>query len=276
MQNFKNIYYLGPDGSYCSFAMKDFLKIASGENLVAKPSIRAVLRAVNEDKNSAAVLPVENSIEGTVREMIDNFAGLEDETVKITGETVLNIAHCCGARTRDKSSVKRIYSHIQALRQCEGYIAENFPDAKIFETSSTSEAAKCVNDEFSACIASEFAVNANGLFILDKNVNDEKPNQTRFVLLSREKIPPSGNDKTSILFSVKNKPGALSDVLKVFAARGINLMLIESRPSRKKRGEYRFFIDAAGHASEMLEAFEEIFEFTGEFKVLGSYPMGAE
>lgn len=273
----KNLYYLGPEGTYSGLAMRNFVKKYNiiAENIIPMSPITAIIRAVDCDKNSIAVLPIENSIEGIVRETIDNLIKIKDESVKISAETIIPISHCLMSSASDISDVKHILSHPQALGQCSGYICENLKNCDVTETFSTSAAAKLAKEKGSefAAIASRNAAEIFNLNILAEQINDEKDNETRFILLSRHIPDATGMDKTNLFFAVKNEPGSLVKVLNVFHKHNINLIYIESRPSKKKMGEYNFCVDLEGHISDenISSAIEDIKGITNKIIFTGSY-----
>lgn len=274
----ENLYFLGPEGTYAHSAMQKFVKNLNikAKNIIPVFPITAVFKAIEKDKNAIAVLPIENSIEGIVRETIDNLVKLEDKTFKIVAETVIPINHCLMSKSTDKADIKEVISHAQALGQCSGYLCKNFPNVRITPAASTSEAAKSLQDKDKthAAIAAEVAANLYGLNILDRNINDVLDNKTRFILLARGERPATGYDKTSIFFSVNNEPGALFNVLSIFNMYKINMLFIDSRPSRKKMGEYNFSIDLEGHQTDakVEAALNLAAEYTGNLIVTGSYP----
>lgn len=274
----ENLYFLGPEGTYAHSAMQKFVKNLDikAKNIIPVFPITAVFKAIEKDKNAIAVLPIENSIEGIVRETIDNLVKLEDKTFKIVAETVIPINHCLMSKSTDKADIEEVISHAQALGQCSGYLCKNFPNVRITPAASTSEAAKSLQDKDKthAAIAAEVAANLYGLNILDRNINDVLDNKTRFILLARGERPATGYDKTSIFFSVNNEPGALFNVLSIFNMYKINMLFIDSRPSRKKMGEYNFSIDLEGHQTDakVEAALNLAAEYTGNLIVTGSYP----
>lgn len=277
---FENIYYLGPDGSNVQGAMFKFIEQCKikVQNQIHKKTIKSVIESLVNDKNSAAILPIENSIEGIVRETIDNIYKIKDKEIKIRGELSTPIKHLLLAKTKDISEIKTIISHPQALAQCSKYLYKNFKDAEIKDVSSTSYAAQKVSlseDETIAAIANETCAKIFNLNILSKDINDEKDNETRFYILSREEIKPSKIGKTSIIIATGNKPGALCRVLDIIYKHNINLSYIDSRPSKKKLGEYIFLIDMEGFIEEekINTAIEELKSYTEFLKILGSYPV---
>lgn len=278
----ENLYFLGPEGTYAHSAMKKFVKNLDikVKNIIPVFPITAVFKAIEKDKNAIAVLPIENSIEGIVRETIDNLVKLEDKSFKIVAETVIPINHCLMSKATDRTDIREVISHSQALGQCSGYLCKNFPNVRITAAASTSEAAKSLQDKDKtyAAIAAEVAADLYGLNILDKNINDVLDNKTRFILLARGDRAATGCDKTSIFFSVNNEPGALFNVLSIFNMYKINMLFIDSRPSRKKMGEYNFSIDLEGHQTDakVEAALNLAFEYTGNLIVTGSYPRYTE
>lgn len=276
--NAEKLYFLGPEGTYAQQAMEQLVAkydIKVEQKIPLNP-ITAILKTVDNDKNAFAVLPIENSIEGIVRETIDNLVKLEDENLKITAETVIPISHCLMSEAKNPSEIKYIISHPQALGQCSGYICENLKGVTVLEAASTSEAARQAKEKGKeyAAIASKIAAKKFDLNILAEQINDEKDNKTRFILLTRTPLSATENDKTSIFFSVKNEPGSLVKVLNIFDQEKINLMYIESRPSKKKMGEYNFCLDLEGHVTDknIASAIEKAEKITNRIVVTGSYP----
>lgn len=276
--NAKKLYFLGPEGTYAQQAMEQLVAkydIKVEQKIPLNP-ITAILKTVDNDKNAFAVLPIENSIEGIVRETIDNLVKLEDENLKITAETVIPISHCLMSEAKNPSEIKYIISHPQALGQCSGYICENLKGVTVLEAASTSEAARQAKEKGKeyAAIASKIAAKKFDLNILAEQINDEKDNKTRFILLTRTPLSATENAKTSIFFSVKNEPGSLVKVLNIFDQENINLMYIESRPSKKKMGEYNFCLDLEGHVTDknIASAIEKAEKITNRIVVTGSYP----
>ena len=276
--NAKKLYFLGPEGTYAQQAMEQLVAkydIKVEQKIPLNP-ITAILKTVDNDKNALAVLPIENSIEGIVRETIDNLVKLEDKNLKITAETVIPISHCLMSEAKNPSEIKYIISHPQALGQCSGYICENLKGVTVLEAASTSEAARQAKEKGKeyAAIASKIAAKNFDLNILAEQINDEKDNKTRFILLTRIPLSATENAKASIFFSVKNEPGSLVKVLNIFDQENINLMYIESRPSKKKMGEYNFCLDLEGHVTDKnsASAIEKAEKITNRIVVTGSYP----
>lgn len=274
-----NIYYLGPDGSNAHNAM---LRVSEKctmnfDGKIPQKTIRMTLESLVKDENSLCVLPIENSIEGIVRETIDNLLKIKDENIKIQGEISLPIKHLLLSKSKDKSTIKKILSHPQALAQCGKYLYKNFKEAELKEVSSTSYAAQKValeNDVTLAAIANETCASLFDLNVLSQNLNDEIDNKTRFYILGRKPLENRNNNgKTAIILSTKNKPGALCDVLQIYAKHGLNLTYIDSRPSKRKLGEYLFFMEIDGFEtdSKIMKALEELNGYVDFIKVLGSF-----
>ncbi len=275
---YENIYYLGPDGSNAQNAMFKFLEICNikVKNKIPQKTIKSSLDSLINDNDSVCILPIENSIEGIVRETIDNLLKIKDNRIKIQGELSIPIKHLLLSKSNDINTINKIISHPQAIAQCSNYLYENFKNAEIKDVSSTSYAAQKVsieNDITLAAIANETSAKIFNLNILSSDINDEKDNQTRFYILGRQELNKTSKGKTSIIFSTKNESGALCEVLKIFSKHNINLTYIDSRPSKKKLGEYLFFIEMDGFdIDEKINiALNEIKTYVDFMKVLGSF-----
>lgn len=276
--NIENIAYLGPSGSYTEMATDYFV---DKYNLCVRPvvqkTIRQVAEFVDENPNTLGVLPVENSIEGAVRETLDNLIKLKNPNIKILSEVIMPIEHCLLARTTEFYSITGgIISHPQALAQCQNFIHTELPyRIEIMETSSTAEAARSLaNYNLTyAAIGSRKTADIYRLNILKENINDDKSNQTRFILIGDCEAPFAKGMQSSVAFSTENKPGALFDVLEVFRNNNINLSYISSRPSKHKFGEYIFIVSFDGHTSsnQIFKTVDEIKNKTTFFRFLGSY-----
>ena len=274
----RKLLFLGPNGSYSDFAKDKFID-AFNLNCVSTnlKSISSVIKAL-KDENSVdivAVIPIENSIEGIVRETLDNLSSLKKEGIKIIAETTMNIEHSLIGHSKIKD-IKIIRSHPQALAQCKQFIHANFPDTLIEEaTLSTSAAIKSLNekDKSVAAIGSPECAKMYNVPIIKENINDEENNKTRFILLGKFLAPQTGKDKTSITFSTENKAGALSKILTILDSYNINMSYIDSRPSKKELGEYIFYIDFEGHIQDekVQMAFADIKPLVKMFYIIGSY-----
>ncbi|MDP1539804.1 MAG: prephenate dehydratase [Moraxellaceae bacterium] len=265
------IAFLGPLGTFTqTAALKHF-----GHSVVAVPlaNIDDVFREVEAGSVNYGVVPVENSSEGMVNHTLDSFL---DSNLRIIGEVELRIHHhLLVAEGTREDSISRIYSHQQSLAQCRKWLDANFPKAERVAVSSNAEAARRIKGEWhSAAIAGETAAELYGLTKRHQRIEDNPNNTTRFLIIGPEPIPPSGDDKTSIMISVKNTAGALYGLLEPFHRRGINLTRIESRPSRNDIWTYVFFIDFEGHQDDAVvqEVITELEPHMRAIKWLGSYP----
>lgn len=275
----ENIYYLGPDGSNAHSAMLKFLEKCNikAKNLKPQKDIRRAIDTLKQDYSSVCILPIENSIQGIVRETIDNLLKNEDLKIRIQGEISLPIKHLLLAKTADKNEIKKIFSHPQALAQCSNNLYKKYKDVELHDLSSTSYAAQKVaesEDCSYAAIANETCAKMFNLNILDNDLNDETDNKTRFYLLGREEVQyKNENGKTAIILSTKNKSGALCDVLQIFKKHDINLTYIDSRPSKRKLGEYLFFMELDGfeHDYKIKMALNELMNYVDFIKILGSF-----
>jgi chorismate mutase/prephenate dehydratase len=264
------VAYLGPRATFTHMACQTQFGLSA--RYLPFNSIHDVFEEVERDRVIYGVIPIENSIEGVVNHTLDMFV---DSNLMICGEVSLEIGHNLLAQSEDIKQVTKIYSHPHAIAQCRGWLENNMPSVPIYEVYSTAKAAEMVLEEpTAAAIASEAAAQLYGLKIVKKRIETHLHNFTRFLVIGKTPTKRSGDDKTSILFSIKDKVGALHSMLEPFANHGINLTKIESRPSRKKVWEYVFFVDMEGHVedAEAREAIDELAEKCIFLKVLGSYP----
>lgn len=273
----KEIAFLGPQASFSEMAKDLFCeKYSINPYPRDMKTIRQVIEYVNETPDTLGVLPVENSIEGTVRESLDTLMLCENPNLKILSELVMPIRHCLLSRTTEFYSITGVISHPQALAQCQNFLHDEMPrHLNIIESTSTAEAARSLaNYNLTyAAIGSEKTAEVYNLNILKSNINDDKTNQTRFVLIGEYDTVKTGRDKTSIAFSTDNKPGALLEVLNIFYKNSINLTYISSRPSKQKFGEYIFVVNFDGHiqSKKILNTLSEVKEKTTYMKFFGSY-----
>jgi len=264
------VAYLGPEGTFSGQAAKKFF----GQNAIYKSlsSIQDVFEAVDLKEILYGVVPVENSIEGSVNVTLDL---LRMSNLKIYGEIEEKIKHnLIASPGTKKHDLKVVISHQQALAQCRKYLKEQFPRVKVKQTDSTALAVRKVRTlKYAAAIGTEFAAKVYGMKIVAREIGDYSNNFTRFFVLSSNDFKPTGNDKTSIMFSAKHVPGALFKALEPFASRNINLSKIESRPLRQKPWEYVFFVEFKGHRrdSKCKEALQSLKKNCEFLKVLGSY-----
>ncbi len=263
------VAFLGPQATFThQAALKRFgsqVEYKSCEN------ITDVFVEVEKDNVSYGVVPIENSTDGAVNHTLDMFV---DSDLKICSEVILNITHNLMA-TCEKEDIKKIYSKGEVFGQCRIWLQNNMPGVDLIEVSSTSKAASmAAKEKGSACIASSLAGQIYGLKLLAKSIQDSAHNITRFFVIGKNQVGITGKDKTSLLMLVKDKVGALHDMLVPFKKYGINLNKIESRPFKRKAWEYYFFVDLEGHRDELKvkKTIEEL-ELNCKFlKVLGSYP----
>ena len=263
------IIYLGPPATFTHLAaLKVFGKKAG---FLPVRSIGEVFATVEKEEVDFGVVPIENSTEGVVSYTLDMFL---DSDVKVSAEVMLEISHHLLSQGGLKE-IKKVYSHPQAIAQCRRWLEENLPEAKLVETDSTARAAELASQELkTAAIASDVAASLYHLNIAARHIEDSSHNFTRFLVLGREFGKRSGQDKTSILFSIKDRVGALYEMLAPFRKYVINLTKIESRPTKRKAWEYVFFIDFLGYKDDknVKMALSELEEQCLFLKIFGSYP----
>ncbi len=264
------IAYLGPKATFTHQAALEFFGFSA--KFVSCSSIREVFAEVENDRANYGVVPVENTIEGVVNHTLDMF--LESE-LKISGEVVIPINLHLLASAEDVSQIKKIYSHKMAIAQSRKWLEKNLPQAQVVEVESTARACEiAIEEEDAGAIASEVAAYTYHLNILERNIQESPDNYTRFLVISKREMGRTGKDKTSLIFAVRDEPGALYKALESFYAKKVNLTKIESRPSKKKAWDYVFFVDLEGHKEEekVKEAIQELKAKTQMVKILGSYP----
>jgi len=265
------IAYMGPEASFSHLAsMKRF---GSQVEYVACNSIPEVFLEVERDNADYGVVPIENSIEGVISYTLDMFV---DADLKICAQIILDVAHNLLANCV-KSSIKRVYSNPQVFGQCRIWLQENLPGVELIEVSSTTRAAQiAAKEKNSACIASILAASIYKLKVLAKDIEDSPHNITRFLVIGKTEVPQTSRDKTSLVFSIKDKVGALHGMLVPFKKYKINLTKIESRPSKKRAWDYYFFLDLEGHKDnpKIKKAIAELDSRCKFLKILGSYPIG--
>jgi len=265
-----NVAYLGPEATFSHLAC--IQQFGSSARFVPVNSIREVFGEVERGLADYGVVPIENSIEGIIGPTLDMFM---ETGLGISAEILLPVRLNLMNLTGNASDVKSICSHPQPLAQSRNWLESNMKGVPVAEVSSTTKAARmAASDKSVGAIASSLAAEIYGLRIIKERIEDNISNYTRFLVISKGAPPRTGDDKTSILFSVKDAPGALYRMLKPFADRSINLTKIESRPSRKKPWEYHFFVDMLGHSSDenVAAAIGELGKSCIFLKVLGSYP----
>ncbi len=266
------VAYFGPEGTFTHLAaLRHF---GSSANYIPVDIIKEVFEAVERGKADYGLVPIENSNEGVVSYTLDMFM---DYDLKISAEESMEISQNLLSQSGDKTKIRKIYSHPQPVAQCRDWLEANMRGVPVSEATSTSKAAElAAKDPGAAAIASELAARLYGLKFVERNIQDNKYNFTRFLVIAKTHPGKSGTDKTSILFSLKNKPGALFEVLFPFKSSKINLTKIESRPSKRRAWEYIFFADIIGHIEDkkVSRVLEEVKDHCIYLKHLGSYPIG--
>lgn len=270
LESTMNIAFLGPEGTFTQeAAIKQF---GHSVNTVPLGAIDEVFREVESGDARYGIVPIENSTEGIVNHTLDSFI---ESPLKICGEVELRVHHHLLGIGKDIKSIKEVSAHQQSLAQCREWLDANLPGVKRTGVSSNAEAAKhaAVNKNIAA-IASDSAAGLYGLNELASNIEDEPDNTTRFLVIGRLETEPSSDDRTTLLVSGANKPGALHDLLSALAGHKINLTRIESRPSRRAMWEYVFFLDIDGHIKDknVAAAIAQLKKDAVFLKILGSYP----
>ena len=273
MSNAKRVAFLGPAGAYGEEAAHRY---APDAQHIPYPSNQHVAASVEDGEADEAVVPIENSLYGSVTDVLD--ALVEAKRTKIRGELLLPVRHCLIVHPgRQIEDIVKVLSHPQALGQCRRYLAGNLPDAIQEATASTAGAVEAVSrgDDTLAAIASGRAAEIYGLEVLEEGIQDSDVNITRFAVLANEDHPATGDDKTSVAFDFHtDAPGLVYSALRPFAERNINLTKIESRPTGSELGRYIFILDFQGHRTDphVVETLDEIRPHMAVLKVLGSYP----
>ncbi len=266
------VAFLGPEQT---FSHQAALSHFGGScDFAPQGSIAEVFEEVEAGRSPLGVVPVENSSQGGVTETLDR---LMETHLTVCGEIYARVGHMLMSREAELSAVKRVYSHPQALGQCQGWLRRKLPQAELVDTASTAAAAeRAAGEAGSAAVGSRLTAQHNDLPILAADIQDVAFNTTRFLVLGQRACPPTGRDKTSLIFGLSHRPGSLSRALDHLATRGINLTHIQSRPIKQRPWEYAFFVDCIGHRQD-TELGQAIEALTGEveyLKVLGSYPQG--
>ena len=265
------VAFQGERGAYSESAVYTFF----GDETEVKPcrDLTEVFESVDKQEVPVGVVPVENSLEGSVNQTYDLFL---THNLKVSGEIIIRISHCLIANpSTSLEAVKTVYSHPQALAQCRSFLERLGSD--LIPTYDTAGSVKMLKEKGlkdAAAVASEKAAEIYGMKILAREIEDTPTNYTRFFVISKNDAPITGKDKTSIIFAASHTPGALYHALGEFAKRDINLAKIESRPTKQKAWEYNFYLDFEGHRTEenctvALKALEKYATF---IKILGSYP----
>ncbi len=270
LQKPTTIAFLGPNASFSHLAAQ--LHFGQSSRFVPQPGIAHVFDEVERGSVDWGVVPVENSQEGSVNITLDR---LVLTPLKIRAEIYLRISQCLISAAKDLKSIKKIYSHPQALAQCRTWLKANLPGCMLYEAESTAAAAQIVRGKKTeGAIGSYLAATTNGLHILAEGIEDNTSNTTRFLVIGNGASSATVNDKTSLIFATSHSPGSLHLALSPFACRRINLIKIESHPVKERLWEYLFFVDIVGHIEEkeVTNCLEELQAKTTFLKILGSYP----
>ena len=265
------IGYLGPEGTFSQQAVhKQFGHSAKGLPLA---SVEEVFDEVASGAADFGVVPVENSGQGTIQSTLDLFL---TSPLMICGEVELRVHQYLLSRTGHVEDIERVYSHGLSLAQCRNWLRKNLPGVEKQAVASNAEAVRrAKKSDDAAAIAGENAAHVYGMKVVAGPIQDRSDNTTRFLVIGRASFPPSGNDRTSLMVSIRDQPGALYRILEPLARRGISMNRIESRPDHGALWQYAFFIDVSGHAEEspLKDALAEIDRYAGDVRVLGSYPV---
>lgn len=272
LQRPQTIVYLGPEGTFSHFAGLEYL--GQSGDFQPRNTLHDVFAAVAGNEAELGVIPLENSLQGTVGQSLDLFLQFE---VHVQAEIYSKISHALLAARGELADVTRVYSHPQALDQCAAWLRANLPGAKIIPTESTAAAARRVLEEAgSAAIGHVRVANMLGLTVLARRIEDQPDNWTRFLIIGAQPPEKGNRDKTSMLFTLPDKPGALAEVLNLLAREGINLKKLESRPLRGEKWKYVFFVDLECDVSrgEYQQVLTDLRNSCHTLRILGSYPSG--
>jgi len=264
------VSFLGPAGTYNHAAASKHFGSSIEQNPV--DNIEEIFRTVETGQVHFGVAPIENSTEGVISHTLDL---LINSSLLICGEVDLRIQHNLISNESDLKKISKVYSHQQSLAQCRRWLDDKLPDTEHYAVRSNAEAVRIAASEpGAAAIAGAMAAEIYNVPVLCPEIEDEPDNTTRFIVIGKNEVPPSGNDRTSLLVTTRNRPGALHHLLKPLAERNIGMSKIESRPSRKGVWEYVFFIDIEGHKDDenLAEALREIEHESAMIRILGSYP----
>ncbi|HRP76367.1 MAG TPA: prephenate dehydratase [Rhodocyclaceae bacterium] len=267
------VAYLGPAGTFSESASRKHF--GSAPNFVPLATIDEVFRAVEAGNVDYGVVPVENSTEGAVGGTLDLLLA---NPLRICGEVKLRIHQHLLSKADGIGAAKRLYSHAQSLSQCHEWLNRNLANLPRVPVASNAEAARLASEDPESCaIAGEAAAELYGLKVLAANIEDDPKNTTRFLVIGHHDAGPSGSDKTSLVCSAANRPGAMHALLEPFAQHGVSMTKLQSRPARSGLWEYVFYIDLEGHQQDahVAAALEELDAKAAFVKVLGSYPVAA-
>jgi chorismate mutase / prephenate dehydratase len=272
LQQPQRVVYLGPEGTFTYFAGIQYL--GHSAEFVPQKSLREVFQSVASGDAELGVIPLENSLQGSVGQSLDMFLRFD---VHIQAEIFCKISHCLLSREKGLDGIRIVYSHPQALEQCSGWLRSNLPEAVIVPVESTAAAARRVADEpGTAAVGHWKAGEMLGLNVLGRSIEDLPDNWTRFMIIGATPQSGGSQDKTSLLFTLPDRAGALVSVLQILARRGINMKKLESRPLRAEKWKYVFFVDVECDLSltEHQELLGELAQNCHTLRNLGSYPSG--
>jgi len=265
------VAYLGPEGTWTHQAA--IKKFGHSIKYLPQPNFAEVFDQVERRKAHYGVVPIENSTEGAISHTLDLFV---DSNLQICAQILLRIENNLLAAI-PREDIKTLYSHPQVFGQCKNWILHHFPHADLIEVSSTTKAAQLARDNASngaAALGGKLAAELNDLDILEESIQDRATNTTRFLVIGEKTCPATGNDRTSILFSIHDRPGSLVKALQAFDKLNVNMSKIESRPSKQRDWEYIFYVDLAGHCTDptVSDALKELEKHCSLVKMFGSYP----
>lgn len=264
--------YFGLAGSFSNLAAVK--RFGSSAKLIPLGGVRDIFEGVEKGRVNYGVIPIENTIEGVVNHSIDMFM---DTSLFIVGEIFVEISQNLLNKTGRASDIKHIYSHPHAIAQCRNWLYKNMTSIPVSAAESTAQAAEMArDDETFAAIGSEMAEIVYDLRIIEKHIEDEPLNFTRFLVIGKNEMKPTGNDTTSIMFGIKDEAGSLCDILEIFKKGDANMSKLESRPSKQKAWEYLFYANIDGHKDDkkLNNVLDELRKNVAILKVLGSYPKG--
>jgi chorismate mutase/prephenate dehydratase len=265
------VAYLGPHGTFSEAAV--FQRFGQASEGLPEDSIDGVFAAVEGGAANYGLVPVENSTEGAIGRTLDL---LLNSKLRICGEVLLQVHQCVLSNENDLSLIRKIYSHPQSFGQCQNWLNAHLPHAERITASSNADAARlAAEDSFAAAIAGERAAEHFRLKVLVPNIEDDPRNTTRFLVIGSQDVAPSGRDKTSLVMTAMNRPGAMHDLLTPFANNDVSMTKLESRPSRTGLWEYIFYVDIEGHQADdkVAAALAQLKQIAAFVKVLGSYPV---
>lgn len=267
------VAFLGPSGTFTEEA--SYKHFGRSIKTLSVTSIDDVFREVESDSADYGVVPIENSTQGIVNSTLDMFL---ESNLKIVGEVELRVHQHLLSNAKQLDDINTLYSHQQSLAQCKKWLETNLPGVKRVPVSSNADAAlRAASEENAAAIASETAAEEYKINVMKRNIEDSPDNTTRFLIIGKQDVKPTGDDKTTLLISAPNKPGALYNLLQPLAVNNVSMSRIESRPSHCVNWEYVFFLDLVGHMDDatIRKSVDELREEAELFKVLGSYPKAA-